>query len=72
MDILLLVHTIITFLLVMAILLQAGESGMFSGAGIMSGGEFFHTRRGVEKILFHATFVLLAVFIFLNILLLRS
>lgn len=72
MNPLLIVHAIVCALLVICILLQAGESGMFSSAGMMSGGEFYHTRRGLEKTLFYATFVLLAVFIVLNLLLLRA
>lgn len=69
---LLIIHAVICTLLVLCILLQAGENGMFSSAGMMSGGEFYHTRRGVEKILFYATFVLLGVFIVLNLFLLRG
>lgn len=72
MNPLLIVHAIVSILLVAAILLQAGESGMFSSAGMMSGGEFYHTRRGLEKILFYATFVLLAIFMVLNLFLLRA
>lgn len=72
MNPLVIVHAIVCALLVMCILLQPGESGMFSSGGMMSGGEFYHTRRGVEKILFYATFVLLAIFMVLNLLLLRA
>lgn len=72
MNLLLITHTIVSFLLVVSILLQAGESGMFSTGGMMSGGENFHTRRGLEKVLFYATFVLLAIFVVLNIFLLRA
>lgn len=72
MNPLLLVHALVCFLLVMSILLQAGENGMFASGGMMSGGEFFHTRRGLEKVLFYSTFVLLAIFMVLNLLLLRA
>lgn len=72
MSILLILHAIVSTLLVASILLQPGENGMFSSAGMLSGGEFYHTRRGVEKILFYATFVLVAIFVVLNVFLLRS
>lgn len=44
---------------------------MFSGGGIMSGGENFHTRRGLEKVTFYFTFVLLTLFIVISLLLVR-
>lgn len=62
---------VIVVLLAGSILLQSGESGMFSAGGIMSGGENFHTRRGLEKVLFYATFVLLALFIVISLLIIR-
>lgn len=58
---------VVVVLLTGSILLQSGESGMLSGGGLMSGGENYHTRRGLEKVLFYATFVLLAVFIALSL-----
>lgn len=60
---------ILGVLLVGSILLQAGESGMFSAGGLMAGGENFHTRRGLEKVLFYFTFVWLALFIIVSLLL---
>ena len=71
MNILIVLHVLVTFLLMGVILLQPGESGFNSVGGMMSGGEHYHTRRGVEKILFYATFVLMAIFAVLSILLLR-
>lgn len=44
---------------------------MFSAGGMMQGGEFYHTRRGLEKVLFYGTFVLLLVFVVLNLFLVR-
>lgn len=64
-------HLVLAALVVGAILLQPGESGVFGGTGFMSGGENFHTRRGLEKVVFRATFVLLAAFIVVNLLLVR-
>ena len=71
MEVFSLVHITIALLLVVSILLQAGESGVFGGGGLMMGGENFHTRRGFEKFLFYASFVLLALFMIMNIILLR-
>lgn len=71
MNILVFLHLIISVFLVATILLQAGESGMFAGGGLMRGGENFHTRRGLEKVLFSLTFVWVALFAILSILILR-
>lgn len=72
MNLLVFVLFVIVFLLVSAILLQPGESGgMFSGGALMSGGENYHTRRGLEKVLFYASFVLLALFAVLSIIIVR-
>jgi len=55
------IQMIISALLVGAILLQARGSGLSS----VFGGEstFYHTRRGIEKIIFWATIVLAVLFI---------
>ncbi len=71
MNPLIILHILLSFSLITCILLQAGESGLFAGGGLMSGGENFHTRRGVEKIVYRATFVILALFVVVNIALLR-
>lgn len=71
MQFLIVLQAIVTILLIVSILLQPGESGMFSAGGMMQGGEFYHTRRGLERVLFYATFVLLAAFVVLNIFLVR-
>jgi protein translocase SecG subunit len=60
---------ILGVLLIGSVLLQAGESGMFSAGGLMAGGEHFHTRRGLEKVLFYFTFVWLALFVIVSLLL---
>jgi preprotein translocase subunit SecG len=71
MNPLFILHIVLSVMLIGCILLQAGESGLFAGGSVMSGGENFHTRRGVEKVVYYATFVLLALFVVLNIALLR-
>lgn len=55
------IQIIISALLVGAILLQARGSGLSS----VFGGEstFYHTRRGIEKIIFWATIVLAVLFV---------
>ncbi len=55
------IQIIISVLLVGAILLQARGSGLSS----VFGGEstFYHTRRGIEKIVFWATIVLAILFV---------
>ncbi|MDO8676759.1 MAG: preprotein translocase subunit SecG [Candidatus Azambacteria bacterium] len=55
------IQIIISVLLIGAILLQSRGSGLSS----VFGGEstFYHTRRGIEKIIFFATIILAALFI---------
>ncbi|PWU22505.1 preprotein translocase subunit SecG [Candidatus Cerribacteria bacterium 'Amazon FNV 2010 28 9'] len=64
-SILLIVQIVISLLLVGAILLQAQGSGLGSTWG--GGGESFHTRRGVEKVLFRSTIILIIVFFCVSI-----
>lgn len=64
-------HIFVTVLLVSSVLLQAGESSFLSSSGLIAGGEHFHTRRGIEKVLFYSTFLWLALFLVLSIVLLR-
>ncbi|OGD42936.1 preprotein translocase subunit SecG [Candidatus Azambacteria bacterium RIFOXYD1_FULL_42_11] len=58
------IQIIISSLLIGAILLQARGSGLSS----VFGGEstFYHTRRGIEKIIFWATIVLAILFVALS------
>lgn len=58
---LLITQTILSVLLVSFILLQAQGSGL--GSSWSGGGETYHTRRGVEKVVFIATIVSTALFI---------
>lgn len=60
-EILPVIQIVISALLIGAILLQARGSGLSS----VFGGEstFYHTRRGIEKIVFWATIVLAILFV---------
>ncbi|MFA5386086.1 MAG: preprotein translocase subunit SecG [Candidatus Paceibacterota bacterium] len=61
------IQLIISIVLIVLILLQergGGVSGIFGGHG----GEFYQTRRGLERVIFYSTIVLVAVFIVLAIL----
>ncbi len=53
-------QVIISILLVVCILLQAQGTGL--GGAWAQGGETFHTRRGIEKVIFVATIVLVSLF----------
>jgi len=59
------IQIIISTLLILAILLQARGSGLSS----VFGGEstFYHTRRGMEKIIFWSTIILAALFVIINL-----
>ncbi len=56
---------VISVLLTGAILLQNQGTGL--GATWGGGGETYHTKRGVEKVLFYATGVLLVLFLITSI-----
>ncbi len=72
MSILFILLAIVVVLLVGGILLQPGENGFLGGGSLMGGGENYHTRRGLEKVLFYATFVWIAVFVVLSVILIRA
>ena len=60
MSIISIAQIIVSILLIIAILLQersSGLSGVFGGSG-----EFYHTRRGLERIIFWGTIVLVIAF----------
>jgi len=65
LEFLSIIQIIISALLIGAILLQARGSGLSS----VFGGEstFYHTRRGMEKIIFWATIILAILFIITGI-----
>lgn len=56
---------ILSVLLVAAILIQAKGAGLGSSWG--GGGEFYHSRRGAEKVIFLATIILAGLFIISSI-----
>jgi preprotein translocase subunit SecG len=57
---LLILQIIVSVVLIALIMLQAQGSGL--GATWGGGGETYHTRRGVEKVIFYATIVCTVVF----------
>lgn len=56
----LILQIVVAILLTGAILLQSQGTGLGSSWG--GGGETYHTRRGVEKVIFYATIVLAVLF----------
>ena len=62
--VLLIAQIIISVILIGSILLQSQGSGM---SPIWGGGEHYHTRRGIEKILFGVTIVGIVFFVVLSI-----
>ncbi len=63
-------QTIVAILLIGAILLQMQGSGLSSSFG--GSGEFYRSKRSMEKILVYATIVLATLFAVLSIILLSS
>jgi len=63
-NILYVVHLIVTVLLIGAILIQSRGTGFARSFGA---GQQSFTRRGLEKMVFKATFVLAAIFILISI-----
>ncbi len=61
----LILQILISALLMAAILLQAKGTGLGSAWG--GGGEFYRSKRGVEKILFRLTIVLAVLFFIISI-----
>lgn len=59
------IQIVISALLIIAVLFQARGSGLSS----VFGGEstFYHTRRGIEKIIFWATIILAVLFVITSI-----
>ncbi|HSW89900.1 MAG TPA: preprotein translocase subunit SecG [Patescibacteria group bacterium] len=65
-EIFLVAQIIVSIFLTAFILLQAQGSGLGSTWG--GGGESYHTRRGVEKVVFSLTIVCIVLFFFLSLL----
>jgi protein translocase SecG subunit len=56
---------VVSILIITLILLQAQGTGL--GNTWTGGGETYHTRKGVEKIVFYATIVGIAIFILISL-----
>lgn len=57
---------IVSVLLIIFILLQA-QGGTGLGATWSGGGETYHTRKGIEKVVFYATMVGIVIFIAISL-----
>ena len=66
--IILILHIIVSVLLIGSILLQSQGSGLSTAFG--EGGEFYRSRRSIERMLVWATVVLAVIFVVLSIILL--
>lgn len=64
-SIILIAQITVSILLIGAVLLQAQGSGL--GSTWSGGGESYHTRRGVEKVLFRATIILIVLFFVISV-----
>lgn len=58
-------QSVIAVLIIMSVLLQTQGGGLGSTFG--GGGENYHTRRGLEKVLFYATIILIVLFAIVSI-----
>ncbi|MEA2056440.1 MAG: preprotein translocase subunit SecG [Patescibacteria group bacterium] len=65
MKVLSITQIIISVLIIALILLQAQGSGL--GNTWSGGGETYHTKRGVEKVTYYSTIVLITLFIITSI-----
>lgn len=65
-NILLVAQVVLAVLVTVAILLQA-QHGTGFGSTWRGGGETYHTRRGLEKVLFYFTIIAVAAFILVAI-----
>lgn len=67
-KILSIVQIVISVLLIVFILLQQRGSGLSMTFGGMGGGEFYHSRRGIEKFLHYATILLVVLLVVASLL----
>ena len=58
-------QSVIAILIIVSVLLQSQGGGL--GAAFGGGGDNYHTRRGLEKVLFNATIVLILLFAVVSI-----
>lgn len=68
-EILLIVQIVICAMLVVAVLLQNRAEGL--GKMFGGGGEVFRTKRGLEKVLYYATIVLIIALIAISLFILK-
>lgn len=68
-KILLITQIVICVMLVISVLLQNRAEGL--GKMFGGGGEVFRTKRGLEKVLYYATIVLIAVLIIMSLVILK-
>uniref|UniRef100_A0A7C5UU97 Protein-export membrane protein SecG n=1 Tax=candidate division CPR3 bacterium TaxID=2268181 RepID=A0A7C5UU97_UNCC3 len=64
------VQIIVSILLILFILLQQRGAGLSITFGGIGGGEFYHSRRGIEKFLFYGTIILAMVLVVSSLLIL--
>lgn len=62
----LILQSIVAILITVAVLLQSQGGGLGQAFG-GGGGENYHTRRGLEKVLFNSTIVLIVLFAVISI-----
>lgn len=65
-NIFLVAQLILAVLIIIAILLQAGQGAGF-GSTWKGGGETYHTKRGLEKVLFYFTILAVGLFVLVAI-----
>ncbi len=65
-DILIIINIVVSILIVLFIFIQGKGAGLGSAWG--GGGEFYQTRRGIEKITLRLTVILIAIFLVVSIL----
>ena len=65
-NILLIAQVVLSVMITTAILLQA-QQGTGFGTTWQGGGETYHTRRGLEKVLFYFTIIAVALFVIVAI-----
>lgn len=59
------IQVLLAILITVAILLQSQGSGLGSTWG--GGGETYHTKRGVEKVIFYATIIMITLFVIVSV-----
>lgn len=62
-NFLLISQTAVSVILIALILIQASSSSGLTGLSGQGGGENYHTRRGMEKVVYYATIVFLILFV---------